>query len=49
MRRGTAVAASDALAKDNCIGGYWIIANHQRQNLLKTQCVINNGKKKQLE
>ena len=28
IRRGTAVAASDASVKDGCMGGCWIIANN---------------------
>ena len=28
IRRGIVVAASDASAKDKCMGGYWVIANN---------------------
>ena len=37
IRGGTAVVASDALVKENCIGGYQIIANYQSKNLFKNE------------
>ena len=39
VRRETAIAASDTLVRNNCIGRCWIIANQQNRNLLmNTTC-----------